>query len=154
MDEACGAKGNIVVIGDEGATGEVEISMARIYFRGERSVYWERRYFDRPYSGDERIPRLRQLPPGHRTPLRCRPPGRFAVRVSEGGGRRTASDARCGREDLERTMVRDALDRHPSVASGAGELGITRQGLSKLMARLRLDRFQPYTDRTTPELSR
>ena len=38
------------------------------------------------------------------------------------------------REDLERTMVRDALGRHDSVARAAGELGITRQGLSKLMA--------------------
>ena len=70
MDEACGAKGNIVVIGDEGATGEVEISLARIYFRGERSAYWERRYFDRLYSADERIPRLRQLPPGQLVSVR------------------------------------------------------------------------------------
>ena len=45
------------------------------------------------------------------------------------------------REDLERTMVRDALGRHGSVSGAAGELGVTRQGLSKLMARLRVDRF-------------
>ena len=47
------------------------------------------------------------------------------------------------REDLERAMVRDALGRHDSVARAAGELGITRQGLSKLMARLQVDRFDP-----------
>ena len=64
MDEACGARGNIVVIGDEGAAGEVEISLARICFRGRRSAYWERRYFERLYRSDERIPRLRQLPDG------------------------------------------------------------------------------------------
>ena len=64
MDEACGANGNIVVIGDESAAGEVEISLARIYFRGRRSAYWERRYFQRLYQSDERIPRLRQLPDG------------------------------------------------------------------------------------------
>ena len=38
-------------------------------------------------------------------------------------------------------MVRDALVRHRSVARAAGELGVTRQGLSKLMARLQVDRF-------------
>ena len=70
MDEACDAQGNIVVIGDEGATGEVEISLARICFRGERSGYWERRYFDRLYAADERIPRLRRLPPGELVSVR------------------------------------------------------------------------------------
>ena len=47
------------------------------------------------------------------------------------------------RENLERTMVRDALGRHASVAGAGSELGITRQGLSKLMARLQVDRFDP-----------
>ena len=41
------------------------------------------------------------------------------------------------------TMLRDALGRHASVARAASELGITRQGLSKLMARLQVDRFDP-----------
>ena len=50
------------------------------------------------------------------------------------------------REDLERAMVRDALGRHDSVSAAAGELGITRQGLSKLMARLQVDRFDPGRD--------
>ncbi len=47
------------------------------------------------------------------------------------------------REDVERTMVRDALGRHGSVARAAGELGVTRQDLSKLMARLPIGRFNP-----------
>ena len=54
------------------------------------------------------------------------------------------------RQDLERAMVRDALGRHPSVAPAAGELGVTRQGLSKPMARRQIDRFDPGRDRSVP----
>ena len=50
------------------------------------------------------------------------------------------------REDLERTLVRDALGRQDGVARAAAELGITRQGLSKLMARLRIDQLDPGRD--------
>ena len=46
------------------------------------------------------------------------------------------------RENLERAMVRDALRRHRRVVRAARELGVTRQGLSKLMARLDIDRFK------------
>lgn len=53
----------------------------------------------------------------------------------------TLAAARAG---LERSMVRGALDHHGIVAA-AGELGLTRQGLSKLMARL--DRPDPARDR-------
>ena len=58
------------------------------------------------------------------------------------------------REDLERAMVPDALGRHRSVSRAAGELGVTRQGLSKLMARLQIDRFDPGRDRAVPAPSR
>ena len=58
------------------------------------------------------------------------------------------------RESLERTIVRDALVRHHSVARAAGELGVTRQGLSKLMARLQVDRFNPGRDRAAAGPSR
>ena len=51
-------------------------------------------------------------------------------------------------------MVRDALGRHRSVARAAGELGVTRQGLSKLMARLDIDRFKPGRDRSAQLPSR
>ena len=51
------------------------------------------------------------------------------------------------REELERAMVKDALGRHSSISGAAGELGITRQGLSKLMVRLRVDRLDPSCDR-------
>ena len=58
------------------------------------------------------------------------------------------------REDLERAMVRDALGRHGTVARAAGELGVTRQGLSKVMARLQIDRFNPGRDRSAEIPSR
>ncbi|MCY3843508.1 MAG: sigma 54-interacting transcriptional regulator, partial [Acidobacteria bacterium] len=58
------------------------------------------------------------------------------------------------REDLERATVRDALGRHGSVARAAGELGVTRQGLSKLMARLQIDRCDPNPDRSLDGPSR
>ena len=58
------------------------------------------------------------------------------------------------REDVERAMVRDALGRHASVARAAGELGVTRQGLSKLLARLQVDRFDPTRDRSSHAPSR
>lgn len=58
------------------------------------------------------------------------------------------------REDLEGAMVRDALGRHGSVARAAGELGVTRQGLSKLMARLDIDRYSPGRDRSAQMPSR
>ena len=47
-------------------------------------------------------------------------------------------------------MVRDALGRHASVARAAGELGVTPPGLSKLMVRLHVDRFDPSRVRAGP----
>ena len=75
-----------------------------------------------------------------------------AFRKTVGAERRpTLAEAR---ESLERTMVREALGRHDSVARAAGELGITRQGLSKLMARLQVDRFDLGRDRAGQSPSR
>ena len=68
--------------------------------------------------------------------------------------RRAAADARAGREDLEREMVRDVLGCHRSVARAAGELGVTRHDLSKLMTRLQIDRFNPGRDHSAPASSR
>ena len=51
------------------------------------------------------------------------------------------------REELERAMVTDVLGRHASIASAARELGITRQGLSKLMVRLRVEPLDPSRQR-------
>ena len=40
------------------------------------------------------------------------------------------------RKQLERAIVRDAMSRHQTVSRAASELGISRPGLMKLMARL------------------
>ena len=92
-------------------------------------------------------------PHRHRTPRRPgrprRPSGRLAVAPAE--RQPTLAEAR---EDLERVMVRDALGRHRSVARAVGELASTRQGLSKLMARLQIDRFNPGGDRSAQMPSR
>ena len=58
------------------------------------------------------------------------------------------------REDVEQAMVHDALGSHCSVHRAASELGVTRQGLSKLMARLQIDRFNPARERLTQAPSR
>ena len=65
--------------------------------------------------------------------------------------RRTLAQAR---EDLEHTMVRDALGRQGSVPRAGGELGVTRQGLSKLMARFQIDRVDTSRDRSARGPSR
>ena len=96
-----------------------------------------------PWSGNVREPQnvLATSPSPDRAttpsvPTPCRPP-------SANGRRRAVADAGRGREDLEPEIVRDALGRRGSVARAAGELGVTRQGLSKLMARLQIDRSGP-----------
>ena len=72
-------------------------------------------------------------------------------RTAAGERRPTLAEAR---EELERALVRDALGRHGSVSRAAGELGVTRQGLSKLMARLQVDRFNPGRDHSAEIPSR
>ena len=64
IDEACGIKGNGLVVG-EGPDDDVRIALARLCYRGERRPDLEREYFDRYHPHDERLPRLRQLPDGH-----------------------------------------------------------------------------------------
>ena len=78
-------------------------------------------------------------------------PGTALRRPVAAARRPTLAEAR---EDLERAMVRDALGRHGTVARAAGELGVTRQGLSKLMARLQVDRFDPGREPSSHALSR
>ena len=68
IDEACGSKGNVIVIGS--ATEEdVEIQFARFCYRGERHVDLEREYFHVFHPLDERVPRLRRLPDASLVPV-------------------------------------------------------------------------------------
>ncbi len=62
IDQACRTKGNMLTFARGRSQDEVEIYLARLYFRGERNQALEREYFDHYYRRDERIPRLIRLP--------------------------------------------------------------------------------------------
>ena len=62
IDDACRMKGSGLVHGDGHSQDDVEIFLARFCSRGERRDDLEREYFDVYHPGDERLPRLRQLP--------------------------------------------------------------------------------------------
>ena len=62
IDEACGAKGNILVHGEGWSEDEITIFLSRFLYRGQRHEEFERKYFDVYHSLDERLPRLRHLP--------------------------------------------------------------------------------------------
>ncbi|MDE0005494.1 MAG: helix-turn-helix transcriptional regulator [Rhodospirillaceae bacterium] len=62
MDEACGAVGNTLVVGDGMATGDVRIFFSRLCYRGiPRREVW-REYLSDYHAVDERLPRLRRMP--------------------------------------------------------------------------------------------
>ena len=61
IDEACGSKGNMLVSGDGGFNGGVDIFFTRLCYRGERVTEIEREYFEVYHPVDERMPRLRRL---------------------------------------------------------------------------------------------
>ena len=62
IDEAFGAKGSILMYGEEISKGHSEIYFSRTYFRGVDRSAWQREYFRDYYPEDEHLPRLRALP--------------------------------------------------------------------------------------------
>ncbi len=62
IDEACGAKGNTLVVGDGATQDDIEIFFSQFCYRGQRHEELERRYFEAYHALDERIPRIRRLP--------------------------------------------------------------------------------------------
>lgn len=62
IDDACRLKGNGLVHGDGDTHDDIQIFLARICHRGERRDDLQREYFGVYHAGDERLPRLRQLP--------------------------------------------------------------------------------------------
>ena len=60
IDEACGAMGNELVVG-QGPLGNIEIIFAGLYYRGQHHGELEREYVDNYYQGDERPKRFAQL---------------------------------------------------------------------------------------------
>ncbi len=63
IDEACGATGNALVVGEESA-GVARVYFARYLYRGESRPDLAREYFDVYYPHDEGPPRLREWPAG------------------------------------------------------------------------------------------
>lgn len=62
IDEACGTKGNALVVGRGRSQADGQIFLAKFCYRGERRPDRERWYFDNYYPWDERIPRVAALP--------------------------------------------------------------------------------------------
>ena len=62
IDDACRMKGNGLVHGEGDTQDDLQIFLARLCQRGGRRDDLEREYFDVYHPGDERVPRLRQLP--------------------------------------------------------------------------------------------
>lgn len=62
IDEACGIKGNALVVGRGRSQADGQIFLAKFCYRGERRPDRERWYFDNYYPWDERIPRVAALP--------------------------------------------------------------------------------------------
>jgi DNA-binding CsgD family transcriptional regulator/PAS domain-containing protein len=62
IDDACGMKGNALVVGKGQSQKDGQIFLARFCYHGERHPERERWYFALYYSQDERVPRVAQLP--------------------------------------------------------------------------------------------
>ena len=63
IDEACGTKGNALVVSEKSAH-DLRIHFRACYYRGERIAELEQHYFRNYHQRDERVPRIRQLPDG------------------------------------------------------------------------------------------
>ena len=63
IDEACGATGNALLIG-EGPEDDYQVSFVGLYYRGLRREDLEREYLESYYLIDERVPRVRRHPDG------------------------------------------------------------------------------------------
>lgn len=65
IDEALGAKGNLLLWGDGMSQDDIEIFFAKFCFRGQRHQELEQLYFNVYHPVDERAPRIRKLPDSH-----------------------------------------------------------------------------------------
>lgn len=63
MDEALGAIGNALVVG-EGPEDDIRIVFGETLYRGQRHLDVERDYLENYHFRDERVPRVRRLPDG------------------------------------------------------------------------------------------
>ena len=66
IDEACGSRGNALMVGDGDGGGEnrLRVFYLGLYYQGERRLELERDYLENYHHWDERVPRVRSLPDG------------------------------------------------------------------------------------------
>ena len=69
IDEACGAKGNIMFFGRVDPSDSVEFYFAKSYYRGEKRPEVIHDYLMHYHATDEHIPRMRNLPDGKIVPV-------------------------------------------------------------------------------------
>lgn len=69
IDEACGIRGNALVVGRGRSQSDGEIYLARFCYNGVRRPDRERWYFELYYPRDERVPRIAQAPDGLVMPI-------------------------------------------------------------------------------------
>ena len=62
IDDALGAHGNCMAVGDLHSGADIQVHLARFFYRGYRHHEFEREYFDVYFPLDERLPRLRRMP--------------------------------------------------------------------------------------------
>ena len=62
IDDALGVYGNCLAVADLHSGAEVQVHLARFFYRGYRHHEFEREYFDVYFPLDERLPRLRRMP--------------------------------------------------------------------------------------------
>jgi len=62
IDEACGSKGNELVVAEGSGRADAKILFAGLYYRGQRNEELEREYPEIYLAQDERVPRLPYLP--------------------------------------------------------------------------------------------
>ena len=62
IDEACGIRGNTLVIARGYSQVDIKIFFARVCHLGDRNDDWEQTYFTDYYPLDERVPRVTRLP--------------------------------------------------------------------------------------------
>ena len=68
IDRATGSRGSVLVVGD-GTPGDIDISLAKVCYGGQRHRECEREYLGSYHEHDERLPRVRQLPDSEVVPV-------------------------------------------------------------------------------------
>ena len=122
IDEACGATGNALLVG-EGPMEDFRVSFAGLYYRGQRRADLERLYLETYYPIDECVPRMRRQPDGRvmrLTELYTDQELKTSVAYNEGHSRVGFRDGLCARiEGLDGSYMTWALG-DPATAEGWG----------------------------------